>query len=71
MRINGTNYPTIEKLPAKAMPVSMFASASGMAVGYVYIKYKRHFEPAEGKQPGTHPGYVIRCYQGTNYVIPD
>ena len=52
------------------MPVSMFAKDNEMAVGYVYIKYERHFNPQPGKKAGEYPGYVIRCFQGSNYVIP-
>ena len=70
MRIKGTKYPAIEKLPVGAMPVSMFAKDNEMAVGYVYIKYERHFNPQPGKKAGEYPGYVIRCFQGSNYVIP-
>ena len=70
MRIKGTKYPAIDKLPSGAMPVSRFADKEKMAVGYVYIKYERHFNPQPGKKAGEYPGYVIRCFQGSNYVIP-
>lgn len=71
MRTNGTKYPEIKKLPVKALPVSRYATKENLAVGYIYVKHQRHFEPKEGKPAGIHPGYIIRCYQGTNYVIPD
>lgn len=64
MRLKGTKYEAIPKLPAKAQPVSTFASEHGMAVGYVYIKYERAL--VSGKSAG----YSIRCFMGTNYVIP-
>lgn len=70
MRLNGTNYANIDKLPDDAKPVSKWAELNQTAVGYVYIKHDRHFKPKEGVKPGPHPGYIIRCYQGTNYVIP-
>jgi len=70
MRIKGTKYPAIDKLPSGAMPVSLFAKEKNMAVGYVYIKYERHFNPEPDKNPGEYPGYIIRCFQGSNYVIP-
>ena len=50
MRLKGTKYPNIDKLPSGAMPVSMFAKDNEMAVGYVYIKYERHFNPQPGKK---------------------
>jgi len=69
MRLNGTNYEAINTLPMGAKPVSTFARDKGFAVGYVYVKHQRHFKPEEGKQPAKYPGYIIRCYEGTNYVI--
>lgn len=74
MRIKGTQYETIEQLPAAAKPVSLFARSKGWAVGYVYIKHDRHFKGYTGAKgnvlKGEYPGYIIRCFQGTNYVIP-
>ncbi len=66
MRTNGTKYPNITKLPENALPVSKFATDKGIAVGQVYMKIIR-FANNEGK----HPGYVIRCFMGSNFVIPD
>lgn len=65
MRRNGTIYPVIKQLPANALPVSAFAEREKTAVGYVYTKYKRYLE---GK--GQDPGYEIRCFMGSNYIIP-
>lgn len=65
MRINGTKYDTIEKLPAIAQPVSEYARENNTAVGYVYIKYERFLA---GK--GSNPGYSIKCFKGSNFVIP-
>ena len=66
MRINGTKYETIDKLPAAAQPVSQFASSKNTAVGYIYIKYERYLS---GK--GSNPGYSIKCFKGSNFIIPD
>lgn len=71
MRLNGTQYDPIDTLPKGAKPVSTFAKEVGTAVGYVYIKHQRHFKPEEGKKAAPYPGYVIKCFEGTNYVIPD
>mgnify|MGYP007031193079 CR=1 FL=1 len=70
MRLKGTNYDKINELPDNAQPVSLYARDNGTAVGYVYIKHDRHFKPKEGVKPGKYPGYIIRCFQGSNYVIP-
>lgn len=64
MRIKGTKYPVIKNLPAKAVPVSLYAATTEMAVGSVYIKYDRHIEKGLAD-----PGYIIRQYIGTNYII--
>lgn len=66
MRIEGTIYPPINKLPASAVVVSKYATDNNTAVGYVYIKYKR-FKAGKGEDPG----YTIRCFQGSNFVIPN
>ena len=65
MRKGGTIYPKITKLPANAQPVSEYAALNNIAVGQVYIKYKR-FEAGTGKDPE----YKIRCFMGSNFVIP-
>ncbi len=70
MRIKGTKYPEIDHLPDNAMPVSRYANYKEMQVGHVYMKYKRHYEPAEGKAQAPKPEYIIRCWMGANYVIP-
>jgi hypothetical protein len=67
MRKNGTKYPEIEKLPVSAKPVSMFADEIGVQVPQVYIMFDRY---ETGKRKAK-PGYVIKQYQKTNYVIPD
>ena len=67
MRTQGTIYPSINILPEKAKPVSTFAYENKMAVGHVYTKFKR-YESGESKN---NPGYVIRCFMGSNFVIPD
>lgn len=66
MRTDGTIYPVIKLLPENAMPVSVFARERKIAVGQVYMKIKR-FEDGKGGKPD----YSIRCFMGTNYVIPD
>lgn len=66
MRLNGTKYEAIDNLPRNALPVSMYANNNNMAVGYVYIKYERYLI---GK--GTKPPYTIKCWNGSNYIIPE
>jgi len=70
MRIKGTKYPEVKKLPSGAVPVSKYAFDNEMQVGHVYMKYKRHYEPMEGKAAGPKPDYIIRCWMGANFVIP-
>lgn len=65
MRIKGTKYPVIETLPKKAMPVRMYADSIPTQVPQVYIKFDRY---TSGKSQ-INPGYVIKQFQGTNYVI--
>lgn len=67
MRLKGTKYPTIDKLPVNAQPVSLFASENDMQVGHVYIKFDRYTTGASTLKPK----YIIRQFQGTNYVIPN
>lgn len=67
MRIKGTKYESIDKLPAKGLPVSTFAQSQGLQVPQVYIKYDRF---TTGKS-SSNPGYIIRCYLGSNFVIPN
>jgi len=70
MRTNGTKYEEVNELPSSALPVSKFASIKGWGASYVYTKHDRHFSPAEGKQPGEYPGFIIRQFKGSNFVIP-
>lgn len=76
MRKNGTKYKVIKNYNPKMIPVSQFAGQMGIAVGQVYMKHDRHFEgyKRNGKLTGTkaeYPGYIIRQFNGMNYVIPD
>jgi hypothetical protein len=77
MRTKGTKYEKINKPHKKMVPVSAFAMQEGIAVGQVYMKHDRHFigyKDKTGKLTGTkanYPGYIIRQFQGMNYVIPD
>jgi len=71
MRTAGTIYESIEALPSRAVPVSKFARDNEIAVGQVYMKYKRHTEGYENGTKGPYPGYIIRSFCGMNYVIPD
>ncbi len=66
MRLNGTKYDSINILPANALPVSIYAHNKNTAVGYVYIKYDRYL-----KGEGSKPPYTIKCFQYSNYVIPE
>lgn len=65
MRKKGTQYPTIENLPPRSLPVSVYADENNISVAYVYIRYKRY---ENGKT--SDPCYRIRCFMGMNYVIP-
>lgn len=62
MRLKGTKYEKIERLPRNAVPVSRYAADNNTAVGYIYIKYERK---------GSAAGYTIRCFKGSNFVIPN
>lgn len=68
MRINGTKYPSIEVLPKNAIPVSTYGYINKMAVGHIYTKYKRYYDLGTSKSK---PDYIIRCYMGSNFVIPN
>lgn len=79
MRHKGTIYPEITELPDNAMYVSEYAMSltPPMKVGAVYMKYKRFYNIPTGKRrtgarkPNwSDPGYIIRSYKKTNYVIP-
>lgn len=65
MRLKGTIYPEIETLPENAMAVSQFAAQNNMSIGHVYTKFKR------ATAGTTEVTYTIRCFKGTNYVIPN
>lgn len=71
MRTHGTHYEEIQTLPNNALPVSVYARRNEMQVGHVYMKYKRHYNPKEGVNVAPAPSYIIRCWQGANYVIPN
>jgi hypothetical protein len=64
--MNGTKYETINILPANAIVVSKYALQNNIAVGYIYIKYERFLS---GK--GSKPDYSIKCFQGSNFIIPE
>lgn len=72
MRRKGTKYEVIttdqlKHLEADAMQVSVYADQQGIPnMNYVYVKYDRYLA---GK--GSNPGYTIRCWNGTNIVIPN
>lgn len=72
MRRKGTKYNTISTDELKAlntdiMQVSVYADLHDIRnMNYVYVKYDRYLS---GK--GSNPGYTIRCWNGTNIVIPN
>ena len=72
MRRKGTKYASIttdelKSIKADIMQVSTYAEQHAIPnMNYVYIKYDRYLS---GK--GSHPGYTIRCWNGTNIVIPN
>lgn len=72
MRKEGTKYPEVKKYMTRMIPVSAFARQEDMAVGQIYMKYDRHIDgyPKTGTK-GPYPGYIIRQFNGMNYVIPD
>lgn len=67
MRIKGTKYPKIERLPENALPVRMYADEIDTQVPQIYIRYER-FKTGKSRKD---PGYEIKCFQGSNYVIPN
>jgi len=74
MRTKGTKYEAIDHVPSGALPVSKYAPKAGMSSpAYVHVKYDRFkfgYPDKEGNTVfGPYPGYDIRCYEGTNYVI--
>ena len=74
MRTKGTKYETIEQLPIGALPVSKFAKKKKISSpAYVHVKFDRYkfgYTTPSGKfLHGPNPGYEIRDYEGTNYVI--
>ena len=66
MRYNGTKYPKVDNIPPNSMPVSQYAKENNIAAAYVYVKYERFLN---GK--GQDPGYTIKCFLGSNFVIPN
>lgn len=74
MRTQGTKYDAIDKLPAKALPVSKYAHEYNISSSaYVHVKYDRHKFGYENKAGiliyTPHPGYDIVDFHGTCYVI--
>lgn len=72
MRHKGTKYTSIstdelKQLDTDIMQVSVYAAQHNIPnMNYVYIKYDRFLA---GK--GSDPGYTIRCWNGSNIVIPN
>lgn len=65
--MKATKYDKIEKLPAKAKKVSLYAEEIGQRnPAYVCIVYDRYLS---GK--GTKPPYKIVNWQGSNFVVPE
>ncbi len=65
MRLKGTKYEKIEKLPDGAVTCREYAEKNELGSGaYVQVKYDRFLN---GK--GKYPGYDIRCWNGINVVI--
>lgn len=75
MRRSGTKYDSIDELPqGRSWPVSLYAKNKGiLSPAYVCVKYDRFlfgYKKKDGSIAyGEDPGYIIRCYQGINYVI--
>ncbi len=67
MRIDGTKYEIIDRLPSNAVNVRQYANNNNMAVGHVYVKYERFITGKSSNKPN----YTIRCFQGMNFVIPE
>jgi hypothetical protein len=66
MRAKGTKYDPIDKLPANARPVSVYAADNEIRQpAYVYTMYDRFLAGT-----GRNPGFTIRCWQGMNFVLP-
>jgi hypothetical protein len=71
MRKEGTKYPTVKSYDKRMQPVSAYAANKGTSVAQVYIQYDRHATGYKSGYKGPHPGYIIRQFNGMNYVIPD
>lgn len=76
MRLKGTKYEKVNKLPNNALSLRDYAEANGMCSGaYVQVKYDR-FKEGYKKSDGTvvkgeNPGYKIVCWNGINFAISD
>lgn len=66
MRLNGTKYDLVNKLPDNALPVSLYSMQVNISAPYLYIMYERFLH-----KNGKNPGYSIKCFQGSNYIIPE
>jgi hypothetical protein len=74
MRTNGTKYDEIDELPKGSLPVSKYAKKRKISSSaYVHVKFDRfkfgYINKAGNMVYGPDPGYEIRDYEGTNYVI--
>ena len=70
MRKNGTKYPAVDKLPAKAVSVSQYATANNISVAQVYVKYERYTTGYANGNKGSEPAYKIIQWQHMNWVVP-
>ncbi len=73
MRLKGTKYKKVDKLPKDALTVREFAEVNEMgSAAYVQVKYDRYndgYKTPTGKfLNAPHPGYDIVCFQGINFV---
>lgn len=74
MRTERTKYEEIATLPKGALPVSTYAKRKNISSpAYVHVKFDRFKFGYVNKQGnflhGKDPGYEIRDYEGTAYVI--
>lgn len=63
--MRSTKQEVIDNLPSNAVTIRQYAEDTGVAVGYVYIKYQRSLE---GKAT---TNYKVVSFQGINFVIPN
>lgn len=76
MRLKGTKYEKVDKLPNNALTVNEYAEVHGMgSAAYVTIKYDRFKQGYKNKAGnilfGEKTSYKIVCWKGINFCVTD